>query len=227
MATTMYCLPFQHVSHRRAALWRRHVDRAHFVAGRLVVGAQHRAALPDGVVAKPPSPAITRVFVTSVPIMPGRPVRGIVQAFERGIVADVVRCFAVRDLPEDLALVQIDGGDASVGRLAERQAVHAEVAASRFRFPAAGSAATGSAPAGSAAAAPKIRRRRLCARLTRHCPGRSPYPTGPDSAAPVHRRRSRRSRTRTRCASPDRRSRRASSCRLARARVSRAGRRLC
>jgi hypothetical protein len=37
--------------------------------------------LPDGVVKNPLSPAISSVFVTSVPTRPGRPVRGIVNPF--------------------------------------------------------------------------------------------------------------------------------------------------
>jgi len=40
----MYCLPFVHVCHRRASLWRRHEDGAKFLAGFFVVGAQHCAA---------------------------------------------------------------------------------------------------------------------------------------------------------------------------------------
>src|SRR5579872_1424447 len=35
----------EHVSHRRAALWRGHVDSAHLVSSRFIVGAQHCAAL--------------------------------------------------------------------------------------------------------------------------------------------------------------------------------------
>ena len=41
-------LAVQHVGHRRSGLRRRHVDGADFLARRLVVGAQHRAAAPVG-----------------------------------------------------------------------------------------------------------------------------------------------------------------------------------
>ena len=47
------------------------------------------------------------------PAPAGRPVRGIVQPFERRIVLDRVGRVAVRDLPHQLALVQIDRADAS------------------------------------------------------------------------------------------------------------------
>ena len=45
------------------------------------------------------------------------------------MIPDVVRRVAVRDLPEDLALVQADGADAAVGRLHDRQALNREAAA--------------------------------------------------------------------------------------------------
>src|SRR5688572_20591557 len=43
------------------------------------------------------------------------------QALERRMIADVVRRFAVCDLPEQLALVQIDGADTAVRRLDQRE----------------------------------------------------------------------------------------------------------
>ena len=70
-------LAVQHVGHRRSGLRRRHVDRADFLAARLVVAraASRRAALTasDRSRARRRS---TSVFVTSVPMLPGRPVRG-------------------------------------------------------------------------------------------------------------------------------------------------------
>ncbi len=48
-------------------------------------------------------------------MFPALPVLGDGQAFERGVVADVVGGFAVGDLPEDFASVHVDRGDAAVG----------------------------------------------------------------------------------------------------------------
>src|SRR5438067_2043767 len=44
------------------------------------------------------------------------------------MIADVVRSLAVRNLPGDVALVQIDRGDASVGRLDDRETLDAQAA---------------------------------------------------------------------------------------------------
>src|SRR5262245_63035499 len=41
--------------------------------------------------------------------------------FQRGVITDVIRRVAVRDLPEDLALVETDGADAAVRRLDDWQ----------------------------------------------------------------------------------------------------------
>ena len=82
---------------------------------------------PFGVVKKPASPAITSVLVTSTPMWPARPVRGMVTPLSAGWLPDVVGRFAVRDLPHHLALVQIDRGDAAVRRLHERQALHRQL----------------------------------------------------------------------------------------------------
>ena len=45
------------------------------------------------------------------------------------MIADVVRRFAVRDLPEDFAFIQIDRADASIRRLRQRQALNRQSAA--------------------------------------------------------------------------------------------------
>ena len=44
--------------------------------------------------------------------------------FSAGLIADRVRRLAVRDLPDDLALIEIDRGDGSVRRLDQRQTLH-------------------------------------------------------------------------------------------------------
>src|ERR1700730_4114868 len=48
------------------------------------------------------------------------------------MIADAVGGLAVRDLPGDLALVQIDRRDAPVGRLDDRQPLDAEAASAAF-----------------------------------------------------------------------------------------------
>ena len=84
---------------------------------------------------------------------PWRPVRGMVEALERRMVLDVVGRVAVRDLPGERALVQIERGDASVRRLDERQPLHRQVAA------AFAAAATATAAAGRRPPEPARRRR--------------------------------------------------------------------
>ena len=84
----------------------------------------------------PPSPEITSVFVderadaaraAAGAAGPARPRN--VDALERRMVLDRVGRLAVRDLPDDLALVQIDRGDASPWRFDERQSLHGQPAA--------------------------------------------------------------------------------------------------
>src|SRR5438067_12929783 len=45
------------------------------------------------------------------------------------MVADIVRRLAVRDVPEDLAFVEIDGADARIWRFQQRQSLHSQPAA--------------------------------------------------------------------------------------------------
>src|SRR5439155_21666136 len=52
-----------------------------------------------------------------------------VHCFERGVIADVVRRFAVRDLPDNLALVEIDRSNAAVRRFCEWKPLNIEAAA--------------------------------------------------------------------------------------------------
>ncbi len=54
------------------------------------------------------------------------------EPLQRGVVADVIRGVAVRDLPQDLALVQADCADAPVRRLRDRQALNRESGAATF-----------------------------------------------------------------------------------------------
>ena len=56
------------------------------------------------------------------------------------MAADVVGGLAVRDLPDDLARVQVDGGDAPPGRADDGNAVHVEPEAAAGRAPAGGGA---------------------------------------------------------------------------------------
>src|SRR5206468_812804 len=50
------------------------------------------------------------------------------QSFERRVIADVVGRVAVRDLPEDLAAIEVHGGDRAVRRLQDGDAVDGEAA---------------------------------------------------------------------------------------------------
>ena len=101
-------------------LRRRHVDRAGILAARLVVGAQHRSALPDGVGPKPGSPAMSSVFVTSVPTRrAGRCAGWSVPSAPDDCGS--VRRLAMRHLPADVARVEINRADAAVWRLDQRQ----------------------------------------------------------------------------------------------------------
>ena len=45
---------------------------------------------------------------------------GNADALEPGMVFDRIRCFAMHDLPGDAAILEIDRGDAAVGRLVKR-----------------------------------------------------------------------------------------------------------
>ena len=49
-----------------------------------------------------------------------------IQTFQRRAVADIIRRFAVSNLPREVTLVQIDGCQNSVGRLQQRQSAHGE-----------------------------------------------------------------------------------------------------
>ena len=49
----------------------------------------------------PLSPAITSVLVTSVPITPGPAGARNIDAFQSRVIAYVIRCLAVRDLPQN------------------------------------------------------------------------------------------------------------------------------
>ena len=129
------------------------------------------------------------------------------QALERRMIADVVRRLAVRDLPDDLALVQIDRGDAAVGRL-QRAAGPGRSGrrTSGLRQPAVGQAAGDCAGAGAhglrtRAAAPAVPGRSSCRRRS--------AAAGPGRAALMRAS----ARRRRRCAFRDRRSRPASWCR--------------
>ena len=53
------------------------------------------------------------------------------QSFQRRMIADAVGRLAVRDLPDDLAAIEIDRGDAAVRRLQERQPLRRRVRVDR------------------------------------------------------------------------------------------------
>src|SRR5207244_6006708 len=49
-----------------------------------------------------------------------------IDSLERRMVANLIGCFAMRDLPQNFALVQINRADASVWRFRERQTLNGE-----------------------------------------------------------------------------------------------------
>ena len=118
----MYCLPFDHVGHRRAALRRRHPDRADFLAGR---SCRRRAASrrADDPASSSPADrrATTSVLVTTRPTLPRLSGLRDRHPLQRRMVAHRVRRVAVRHLPHQLALVEIDRRQHAVRRLHERQ----------------------------------------------------------------------------------------------------------
>src|SRR5262249_19088500 len=117
-------LAVEHVRHRRTALLRRHVDRADFFTACLVVSAQHSASLA---IRSREHTGLTsdQQRLGNESSDSARPARSRnVQTFQRWMILYVVRCFAMRNLPQDLAFVQINGGDSSVRRLCQRQSLN-------------------------------------------------------------------------------------------------------
>ena len=78
-----------------------------------------------------------------------------VSPLSAGVIADVVRRLAVRDLPGEIAFVEIDRRDAAVRRLEQRKALDVRPAATAFAAAAAAApppgAATGAGAFGSGA----------------------------------------------------------------------------
>ena len=87
------------------------------------------------------------------------------QALQRGIVADIIGGFSVRDLPDDIAAVQIDGRDAAIRRFQERHAFDGQTGG-QSPLPA---AFRRHGERGSAHGPARARRH------SRQCPGRTPY----------------------------------------------------
>src|SRR5580704_15792789 len=121
-------LTIEHISHRRAALGGGYVNRADFFAGGLVVGAQHRTAYArwrrEEAGLTGDYQALGGQNTDQARTAGARNV----QTFESRMILDVVRRFAVRDLPGDVALVQIDGRNAPIRRLQQGQALHGKSA---------------------------------------------------------------------------------------------------
>ena len=126
IATTRYCSPFMHVGHRRAALRRRHVDGADLAARRLVVGAQHGAD--------------ARPLVVVFKALAGDQQRLRHERARRAGLAGARRCqalssgwFLMSSGVSPCAICQrisprchVDGADAAVRRLQQRQALHGQ-----------------------------------------------------------------------------------------------------
>jgi len=94
--------------------------------GSFVVGAQHRAARMSAVVVTWPSPANHQRFRDQRADVVARlpRARNIRCLSVRDYCESRPGVFAMRDLPHDLALIQTDRGDGSVGRLNHRESLH-------------------------------------------------------------------------------------------------------
>src|SRR5262249_61847551 len=100
------------VRHRRTGLRSRHVNRANFLARRLVVRAEHRAALTvrrreEAALACDHQCLCGEDADSTLTASTWN-----IQPLQRRIVLDVVGRLAVGDLPYHLALVEIERGDA-------------------------------------------------------------------------------------------------------------------
>src|SRR5438094_29033 len=119
-------LAVQHVGHGCARLACRHVHFALIFACRLVVCAQHGA---DFSVRCCECAALTGDhqsfrYKHAEDAGPSCSRKGF--AFECRMILDVVRSFAVRNLPHDVAFVEIDRRDTRVWRFHERQSLYSE-----------------------------------------------------------------------------------------------------
>src|SRR5688572_2941843 len=115
------------IGHRRAADRRRHPHRSHFLAALLVVGAQHRAARMVGrgrdLWIRGDDQRLGNQHADAA-ALPGLRDR---ETLELRVVADVVGRVAVRHLPLQVALGQVDRSQDTIGRLDHRQPFHSVV----------------------------------------------------------------------------------------------------
>src|SRR3989454_2675145 len=119
-------IPVQHVGHWRAALTGRHINRTHFFSAGLVVGTQHCAATAvrhrnDSGLTGNDQRFGNQGSNSSRP--PGA--RNVHTAKGR-VVANVVWCVAVGNLPHDLSFIEIDRRDAAVGGFYERESLNSQ-----------------------------------------------------------------------------------------------------
>src|SRR5688500_7210627 len=119
----------QHVRHRRPGLRGGHVDCAHFFPRRLVVGSQYGAAPAVGECKEAALARHDQALRRQRSDAPWTPRTRNVHAFERRVITNVVGRLAMRNLPHDLAPVEVDGGNARVRRLDDRQPLHRHRAA--------------------------------------------------------------------------------------------------
>src|SRR5262245_37889543 len=119
-------LAVSQVRHRCSALWRRQIYRANLLSVRLVVRAQHR---PSRVIRRGRGLRFTydeerlRDQGTDGTRLAGTGNR---QTFERRVIAHDIRCFALGNLPDEIALVQVDRRDTPIGWLEERKSLWTE-----------------------------------------------------------------------------------------------------
>src|SRR5713101_3118384 len=107
-----------HIGHRRSGLRGRHIDRADFFAGSLVVGTEHRAAWMIRRRSDISFAGDDQRFGDECPdVVSCLTGARNAHAFENLRIPYDVGCLAVRNLPDEFSFVEIDGGNRSVRRL--------------------------------------------------------------------------------------------------------------
>src|SRR6266481_639801 len=128
-------LAVHHIGHRGASLRRGHEHGADFLAGRFVVGAQHRAARMIRGGRYVSFACNHQRFRHQRPDVVG-PLASArdVHSLQRRAIAHHVRRLPVCDLPGNLTPIEVDRGNRSIGRLHQRQAIniHGNVAGPGF-----------------------------------------------------------------------------------------------
>src|SRR5258708_18232409 len=117
-------LAVDHVGHRRTGLRSRHVDRADFLAGHLVVSAQHCAArMIRGRCDVSFTRDDKRLGNQCPDVVSGLARPRYVQTFQCRLITDEIRRFAMRNLPDKFPFIEIDGAEPAIMRLTLNESV--------------------------------------------------------------------------------------------------------